>query len=78
MFTRLRQMLLHSRLCGGCERYEATQGPLCVYCDLDARLETAFTQPIDEPIISLAVSTPRPPTDTPVHDAASLPAQSAS
>jgi hypothetical protein len=49
MFTRLRQMLLQSRLCIDCERYEATQGFLCVYCHLDARLKSASAQPGDKP-----------------------------
>ena len=74
MFTRLRQMLLlHARLCAGCERYKATQGLLCVYCHLDARLDAAFTHPGDEPINGLPVSNiRRHPTDTPVQDYTSL------
>jgi hypothetical protein len=40
MLTRLRKLLLESRVCGACERYEATQGFLCVYCYLEAKLQT--------------------------------------
>jgi hypothetical protein len=39
MLTRLRKLLLQSRVCAGCERYEITKGLLCVYCQLEAKLQ---------------------------------------
>lgn len=38
MLTRLRKLLLQSRVCAGCERYEISEGLLCVYWS-EAKLE---------------------------------------